>query len=136
MSSQNIVYQQADLAATPQGQPPYYVQPYPVNPQAGQVSAPVIENGKICPNCKRKTENIPTRTMGCASWCWAIWLLPVGLCCLPCCCCEGCKSTNLVCVECNTVKFTSPGSCCWYDRLIHLYITYPLYWYLLKIFFW
>lgn len=44
MSSQNIIYNQAEFAVTPVGQQPYYIQPQTVQvaPQAPQVETPQV----------------------------------------------------------------------------------------------
>ena len=96
--------------------PPAYYPP----PPAANTGPTVISigggdsSGSPCPVCQKETGVIPRKKLGCVNfaWCIILFLTTGWLWCIPICCGEGCKDTEILCIKCQTVKQTVPGNFC------------------------
>ncbi len=87
-------------------QPGYYSSTYV--PLSMTVHAP--SEGTPCPRCCKDTGIIPRKSIGTVAVLWCLVTLTCGFCLVPL-LSDGCKDTELVCPNCNTVKSIVQASC-------------------------
>lgn len=100
--------------------PMYNAPPPPMYMQPPQQQGPTIihinnddDDGTMCNHCGKKSTNVVRRKVGCTAIAWGIclfWFTGI-LCCIPC-CMDGCKDSELVCVNCQNVKGVIEARCC------------------------
>lgn len=71
-------------------------------------NGPYVQNYGVnvnCLLCRRETSSITRKTPGGVTWIWCFVLFVVtGICCCIPFCVDSCQDTEIVCVNCQTVK--------------------------------